>query len=127
MSSKSAVITRIAIGVGICAALVFLDPAVAQERGNQVRGLVEPAPTPKPINYDALTQEAVSLLQRYVRINTTNPPGNELVAAKMLREKFLADGIPATVWEPAPGRGIVAARLRGTGRHTKALVLLSHM
>ena len=29
--------------------------------------------------------------------------------------------------EPAPGRGIVAARLRGTGRHTKALVLLCHM
>ena len=45
----------------------------------------------------------------------------------MLREKFLADGIPATVWEPGPGRGVVAARLRGTAKHTKAIVLLSHM
>ena len=90
------------------------------------RGVTQ-APAPKPINYDKLTQEAVAFLQQYVRINTTNPPGNELAAAKMLKQKFLADGIPATVWEPQPGRGIVAARLRGTGRHNKALVLLSHM
>jgi len=101
-------------------------PVAAQAR-DHAHELIEKAPAAKPINYDKLTQEAVALLQQYVRINTTNPPGNELDAAKMLKEKFLAEGIPATVWEPAPGRGIVAARLRGTGRHTKALVLLSHM
>jgi acetylornithine deacetylase/succinyl-diaminopimelate desuccinylase-like protein len=127
MRSKSVVTACIATGIGICVALVFVRPVVAQARDSEGRGLVEPAPAPKPIKYDELTQEAVTLLQQYVRINTTNPPGNELVAAKMLKEKFLADGIPATVWEPAPGRGIVAARLRGTGRHAKALVLLSHM
>jgi acetylornithine deacetylase/succinyl-diaminopimelate desuccinylase-like protein len=95
-------------------------------REHKARGLIVDAPDPKNINYEKLTQEAVALLQQYVRLNTTNPPGNELAAAKMFRQKFLAEGIPATVWEPAPGRGIVAARLRGTGRH-KALVLLSHM
>ncbi|HZO80275.1 MAG TPA: M20/M25/M40 family metallo-hydrolase [Candidatus Binataceae bacterium] len=84
-------------------------------------------PTPQPINWEKLTQEAAVLLSRYIRIDTTNPPGNELSAARMLREKFLADGIPATVWEPAPGRGVVAARLRGIGKDTKAIVLLSHM
>ena len=63
------------------------------------------APTPKPINYDALTQEATALLQQEIRINTTNPPGNELPVAKLLKEKLLADGIPATIWEPLPGRG----------------------
>ncbi len=84
-------------------------------------------PAPNPINWDKLTQEATALLSQYIRINTTNPPGNELGAARMLREKFLADGIPATVWEPAPGRGAVAARLRGIGKHTKAVVLLSHI
>jgi acetylornithine deacetylase/succinyl-diaminopimelate desuccinylase-like protein len=127
MRSKSFVTACVATGVGICAALTLVRPVVAQVRDNKGRGLVEPAPAPKPIHYDELTQEAVAFLQQYVRINTTNPPGNELGAAKMLKEKFLADGIPATVWEPAPGRGIVAARLRGTGRHAKALVLLSHM
>ncbi len=78
-------------------------------------------------NWDKLTQEATALLSQYIRIDTSNPPGNELGAARMLREKFLADGIPATVWEPAPGRGVVAARLRGIGKHTKAIILLSHM
>lgn len=45
----------------------------------------------------------------------------------MLKEKFLADGIPATTWEPLKGRGIVAARMRGIGKHNKAIILLSHM
>jgi acetylornithine deacetylase/succinyl-diaminopimelate desuccinylase-like protein len=89
--------------------------------------LVEHAPPPKQPDYDKLTQEAAAFLSNYIKIDTTNPPGNELAAAKMLREKFLADGIPATVWEPRPGRGVVAARLHGSGRHTKAIVLLSHI
>jgi acetylornithine deacetylase/succinyl-diaminopimelate desuccinylase-like protein len=74
-----------------------------------------------------LTAEAAEFLSREIRIDTTNPPGDELAAAKLIKEKFLADGIPATVWEPAPGRGIVAARLHGTGHHSAAVVLLSHL
>jgi acetylornithine deacetylase/succinyl-diaminopimelate desuccinylase-like protein len=85
------------------------------------------APAPEAFNWEKLTQEATALLSRYIRMDTTNPPGNELGAARMLRERFLADGIPATVWEPMPGRGVVAARLPGIGKHTKAIVLLSHM
>ncbi|MGC1398607.1 MAG: hypothetical protein WA827_08660, partial [Candidatus Binatus sp.] len=71
---------------------------------------VSQAPPPQPINWDRVTQEATDLLSRYIQINTTNPPGNELDAARMLKEKFLTDGIPATTWEPQKGRGIVAAR-----------------
>ena len=99
----------------------------AEAHAEPHRNLVTPAPKPKPINYDKLTQEAVALLQNYIRIDTTNPPGNELPAAQMLKQVFLAEGIPATVFEPAPNRGIVAARLHGVGHHQKAIVLLSHM
>jgi len=88
---------------------------------------VSKAPPPQPINWDKVTQEATDLLSRYIQLNTTNPPGNEIEAARMLREKFLTDGIPATTWEPQHGRGIVAARLRGIGKHTKSIILLSHM
>ncbi len=127
---KSMVAGGLAISAGFCAAIALVIAltltAIAQAREHKERGLIVDAPAPKKINYEKLTQEAVGLLQQYVRLNTTNPPGDELAAAKMFRQKFLAEGIPATVWEPAPGRGIVAARLRGTGRH-KALVLLSHM
>ncbi|HKD68482.1 MAG TPA: M20/M25/M40 family metallo-hydrolase [Candidatus Binataceae bacterium] len=83
--------------------------------------------TPKQFDWDALTRETTDLLSNYIKINTSDPPGNELPAAKMLKEKFLHDGIPAAVFEPAPGRGVIAARLRGTGKNRKALILLSHM
>src|SRR5271156_4439198 len=88
---------------------------------------VTQAPPPQPINWDRVTQEATDLLSKYIQINTTNPPGNEIDAARMLKEKFLTDGIPATTWEPQHGRGIVAARLRGIGKHNKSIILLSHM
>jgi acetylornithine deacetylase/succinyl-diaminopimelate desuccinylase-like protein len=129
MKRKSIAAACLTMRTGFCAAvvlaIVLARPPVVLAREH--KGLIVKAPAPKPINYEKLTQEAVALLQQYVRLNTTNPPGNELAAAKMFRQKFLAEGIPATVWEPAPGRGIVAARLRGSGRHAKALVLLSHM
>ena len=90
------------------------------------RGVTQ-APPPQPINWDKVTQEATDLLSKYIQMNTTNPPGNEIDAARMLKEKFLTDGIPATTWEPQHGRGIVAARLRGIGKHNKSIILLSHM
>jgi acetylornithine deacetylase/succinyl-diaminopimelate desuccinylase-like protein len=92
----------------------------------EARG-VSAAPPPQPINWDRVTQEATDLLSRYIQIDTTNPPGDEIEAARMLKEKFLTDGIPATTWEPQKGRGIIAARLRGIGKHTRSIILLSHM
>lgn len=120
----------VTVAAVLVSALVMAAPraqAAAKSATGGESGLVEKAPPAKAIDYNKLTQEAVALLTQYVKINTTNPPGNELPAAKMIREKFLDDGIPATVWEPQPGRGAVAARLHGVGHHNKAIVLLSHM
>jgi acetylornithine deacetylase/succinyl-diaminopimelate desuccinylase-like protein len=122
----------IALTLGVCSALMVAVCTAQQAPDRDQSGHVDPAmiqqaPAPKPPDYRKLTQEAAELLSKYIQIDTTNPPGNELPAAKLLREKFLEDGIPATVWEPQPGRGIVGARLHGGGHHTKALVLLSHL
>jgi acetylornithine deacetylase/succinyl-diaminopimelate desuccinylase-like protein len=120
-------------GVTLAAALALLpipSRALAETAAKPTPGhelIVTKAPPPRQIDYDKITQEATDLLSRYIQLNTTNPPGNELAAAKMLKDRFLADGIPATTWEPAPGRGIVAARLHGIGNHRKAILLLSHM
>ena len=92
-----------ATGAGICAALAcaivliqpLIRPVVARAREHNDRELIEPAPAPRPINYDKLTQEAVALLQQYVRINTTNPPGNETAGARFLQQLFAKDGIEA--------------------------------
>jgi acetylornithine deacetylase/succinyl-diaminopimelate desuccinylase-like protein len=113
-----------------CLAAAVAPPALAGSKSSSHatrEAVAMKAPQPKPIDYEKLKQEATELLSRYIQINTTNPPGNELAAAKFLKDKFLADGIPATTWEPLPGRGIVAARLHGIGKHRKALLLLSHM
>src|SRR5260370_41558850 len=90
----------------------LVGPTVAESRG------VSKAPPPQPINWDKVTQEATDLLSKYIQINTTNPPGNEIAAARMLKEKFLTDGIPATTLETQHWRGIVAARPRRIGQPT---------
>ena len=74
----------------------------------------------------AFEQQAISLLTQYLRIDTTNPPGNEIEAAEFFKAIFDREGIEAQIFESAPGRGNVYARLRGDGSK-KALVLLNHM
>src|ERR1700730_8925999 len=122
-----AALLTLLLGAGRGAAIGGNSGLAAETAGSIDSDAFSQAPAPQPFNWEKLTQEATALLSQYIRIDTTNPPGNELGAARMLRERFLADGIPATVWEPVRGRGVVAARLRGVGKHTKAIVLLSHM
>ncbi|MBM4261674.1 MAG: M20/M25/M40 family metallo-hydrolase [Deltaproteobacteria bacterium] len=78
------------------------------------------------LNWKALEDEAVSLLSRYVQIDTTNPPGNEMKAAQFLKAIFDKEGIENRVIESAPGRANFYARLPGDGSK-KALVLMHHM
>jgi acetylornithine deacetylase/succinyl-diaminopimelate desuccinylase-like protein len=76
--------------------------------------------------WNALGDEAAALLSQYLRINTTNPPGNEIVAARWLAAVLRRDGIEAQVFEPAPGKANLYARLRGDGS-ARPLILLNHM
>ncbi|HEX6058575.1 MAG TPA: hypothetical protein VFZ11_06110, partial [Gemmatimonadaceae bacterium] len=59
--------------------------------------------------------ETVEHLRRLLRIDTVNPPGNEIVAARYLEDVLAGAGIETRVLEPAPGRAAVVARLRGRG------------
>lgn len=70
--------------------------------------------------------EAVRLLSEYLRVDTTNPPGNEIRGAEFFKRIFEREGIEAQIFESAPGRGNVYARLKGDGSK-KALLLLNHM
>lgn len=93
--------------------------------------LVVPTTVPSPAlaqepDWNAIGQEAVSLLQEYLRIDTTNPPGSELEAALFLGEVLEAAGIEYEVIESAPGRASLVARLRGNGQRGGHLALLNH-
>lgn len=70
--------------------------------------------------------DPVPLLQEYLRIDTSNPPGNEMKTARWLERLLAAEGIPSEVIEIAPGRANLVARLPGNGSK-KALALFSHM
>jgi acetylornithine deacetylase/succinyl-diaminopimelate desuccinylase-like protein len=78
------------------------------------------------LDWKALEDEAVATLSRYIQIDTTNPPGNELKAAGFLTSILDKEGIDARVIESAPGRANLYARLRGNGSK-KAIVLMHHM
>ncbi len=71
-------------------------------------------------------QQALETLRDLVRIDTTNPPGNETAAAAYLAQKLGAAGIEAEVLEAQPGRGNLVARLRGAGE-AKPLLLMGHL
>jgi acetylornithine deacetylase/succinyl-diaminopimelate desuccinylase-like protein len=76
--------------------------------------------------WKALGDEAASLLSQYIRINTTNPPGNEIAAARWLADVLRREGIESRIFEPAPGKANLYARLAGDGS-ARPLILLNHM
>ena len=73
--------------------------------------------------------EITRLLTEYVKIDTSNPPGDTRKAADFLAAIFERDGIPVTRYESAPGKAIIYARLKATITPPagKAIVLLHHM
>ena len=65
------------------------------------------------IDWDAVRDEVTVLLQDLIRIDTTNPPGNETQAAEYISEVLGRDGIESIITESEPDRGNVTARLAG--------------
>jgi acetylornithine deacetylase/succinyl-diaminopimelate desuccinylase-like protein len=77
----------------------------------------------------SLTGEAKVWLQDLIKINTTNPPGNEQAAAKYILAVFQKEGIIAEELTLAPGRTSVVARLRSSAvaDPSRALLLVAHL
>jgi acetylornithine deacetylase/succinyl-diaminopimelate desuccinylase-like protein len=67
------------------------------------------------IDWSALGDETVELLRRYLMIDTTNPPGNEIGGARFLADVLARDGIESEIIESAPGRASLRAALKGDG------------
>ncbi len=76
-----------------------------------------------PVSYE---DRAVDLLRRYLQVDTTVPPGNELRGAHFFRDVLAEEGIAAELDEFAPGRANLLARLPGNGRK-RALILMNHI
>jgi len=73
-----------------------------------------------------IEQEITCFLSELIHINTTNPPGNETVAANFIARYLSKDGFESEIFESGLGRGSVVTRLKGTGEKPN-LLLLSHL
>jgi acetylornithine deacetylase/succinyl-diaminopimelate desuccinylase-like protein len=73
----------------------------------------------------AIQKESLDLFIQYLKIDTTNPPGNETRAANFFATICKREGIEHKVFEPFPGRGTLWARIKGDGSK-RPIILLSH-
>jgi acetylornithine deacetylase/succinyl-diaminopimelate desuccinylase-like protein len=100
----------------LCPALLFAAPISAQQ-------------TPRAVDWDAITREATEILAEYLRIDTSNPPGNELAGAQFLQRVLAREGIEAQILDEdvlGPGRANLYARVRGDGSK-RAVALVHHI
>ena len=73
----------------------------------------------------SLRTEVTELLSGLIQLDTTNPPGNETIAAEYLREYLEAAGLECELIARSPERANLVTRIKGTGGGP-SLLLLGH-
>jgi len=76
--------------------------------------------------WDAFERETLANLRELIKLDTTNPPGNERIATDFIAATLGGCGIEATVIESAPARASLIARVAGRDRAKPPLMLSSH-
>src|SRR4029079_15838881 len=74
----------------------------------------------------SVRDEATELLQGLLRANTVNPPGNETLAAELLRSHLEDAGVECELYAKVPARATPVARIPGRGGPTLALISHTH-
>ncbi|RLG40376.1 MAG: hypothetical protein DRO05_06480 [Thermoproteota archaeon] len=77
------------------------------------------------ISDEEIKEEVTELLSKLIRIDTTNPPGNETPAAELLYDYLSSEGYEPEILEYVKGRGNLITSLKGEGK--TRLMLLSHL
>lgn len=74
-------------------------------------------------DWSKVNEEAMRHYQALVRIDTTDPPGNETKVAEYLKKVLDAEGIPVIVAAKDPARANIVARLKGNGSKRPLLIM----
>lgn len=82
--------------------------------------------SPDSIDFRRAGEEALEHLRAIIRLDTSNPPGNETRVTTYLAERLRDAGLRPSVFEPEPGRASLLVRFRGTGDRPP-LLILSHI
>ena len=77
------------------------------------------------VEISTLRQEVTELLQELIRVDTTNPPGDETPAAELLRDYLEDSGVSCELYAKIPERANLVARIPGRGDGPR-LLFLSH-
>src|SRR5579884_2049319 len=99
---------KLAIGVG-AAIWIFTSPPATLTQTQSIDW---------PKNF----AEALHNLQELVKIDTSNPPGNETRVAEYVKAILDKEGIPAEIFAQDPKRGNLVARIKGNGKKRPILL-----
>lgn len=75
------------------------------------------------IDWDVTGEESLQHLVELIKINTSNPPGNESLAANYLKAVLAAEGIESQLYSRESGRANLVARIKGNGSKRPILVM----
>ncbi|MGI9628771.1 MAG: M20/M25/M40 family metallo-hydrolase, partial [Longimicrobiales bacterium] len=74
-------------------------------------------------DFEEAGQEAVRMLQDLIRIDTSNPPGNETEVAEYVKAALEAEGMSGEIFALDPARGNLVVRLPGNGSEEPILIM----
>ena len=74
-------------------------------------------------DWTRLQDETMLHYQALLRMDTSDPPGNERPAAEYLKQVLERAGIPVQLFEAEPNRVNLVARLRGNGKKRPLLIM----
>jgi len=106
------VVARFAASSAVAAALLVAGSAVI-------------AQSPGPADWPSVERETLEHFQAVLRMDTSDPPGNERAAAEYLRQVLEREGIPTQTFVLEPNRLNLVARLKGSGAK-RPLLLMGH-
>jgi acetylornithine deacetylase/succinyl-diaminopimelate desuccinylase-like protein len=81
------------------------------------------AQTPADPDWKALEDEMMRHYQAVLRLDTTNPPGNERIAVDYLKQVLDQAGVPNEIFALEANRPNIVARLKGSGRKRPLLIM----
>jgi acetylornithine deacetylase/succinyl-diaminopimelate desuccinylase-like protein len=76
-----------------------------------------------PIDWKAVEAETLQHFQALVRIDTSNPPGNETRAVEYVKRVLDREGIPYQVFAGDANRANLVTRIKGNGKKKPILVM----
>src|ERR1041384_3150496 len=77
------------------------------------------------VDWEKLKAETLQHYQAIVRMDTSNPPGNETSVVNYLKSVLDREGIAYQIFAFQPNRANLVARLKGNGRK-KPILILGH-